>query len=175
MVLPSKTTLDVIDEIVKIAAVVVAGAWAYLNYVRGRTHRRRLEINLSGALSEHAGEEFFFGSCSAKNVGLSKAPLNEEGSGISLFALRMATRSDGSKRLVPEELVVLSLFAKHGWIEPGETISEPVAIPLPKGTLPLLGVRVDAMISNGKTTWNASQIFERAKPPQTKEGSDGKP
>jgi hypothetical protein len=113
MALPSKTTLDVIDEVVKIAAVVVAGAWAYLNYIRGRTHRRRLEINLSGALSEHAGEQFFFGSCSAKNVGLSKAPLNEEGTGISLFALRTATRPDGSKRLAAEELAVLSLLRLH--------------------------------------------------------------
>jgi hypothetical protein len=34
-------TLDVIDKLVKIAAVMIGALWAYLNYVRGRTFKKR--------------------------------------------------------------------------------------------------------------------------------------
>jgi len=163
MPLPSKPTLDFVDELVKTAAVCVAGAWTYLNYVRGRTHRRRLEIEISGSLTELDGVQRFFGDCKAKNIGLSKAPFNEEGTGISIFALRLAPRTDGGFRIVKEEVVVLPVFTKHGWIEPGETISEPITVILPPGEESLLGLRIEVMISNGKTTWNTSKVFERTK------------
>ena len=43
-----KPSLTAIDTVVKIAAVIVGGAWTYLNYVRGRTYSRRLELAVSG-------------------------------------------------------------------------------------------------------------------------------
>ena len=168
MPVPSKPTLDFVDEVVKTAAVCVAGAWTYLNYVRGRTHRRRLEIEITGSLSELDGVTRFFGDCKAKNIGLSKAPLREKGTGISVFALRLTPRADGTLRIVKEEVVVLPVFTKHGWIEPGETISDPITVIVPNGNQPLVGARIEVMISNGKITWNASKVFERTK--KEKEG-----
>jgi hypothetical protein len=161
MPIPSKPTLDFIDEVVKTAAVCVAGAWTYVNYARGRTHRRRLEIEITGSLSELDGVQKFFGDCIAKNIGLSKAPIAKEGTGISIFALRLATRPNGTLRIAKEEVVVLPVFTSHGWIEPGETISEPITVLLPNAEQPLLGARIEVMISNGTITWNASKVFER--------------
>lgn len=168
--LPSKPLLATIDEAVKVTAVLVGGAWTYLNYARGRTFRTRLEVDLSGSIG-HEGE-FFLGECLAKNVGLSKIPLQSKGTGVSVFAVRLATRADGSHRAWEEEVMVLPLYMKHGWIEPGETIGEPVLVAVPKSEMPLLGVRIAVMISNGTTTWNASKIVEYVKAKDGKQTKD---
>jgi hypothetical protein len=170
---PSKPVLDTIDEAVKVAAVLVGGGWTYLNYRRGRTFRTRLELDLKGSIGEQGGAQFFLGECQAKNVGLSKVPVKKIGTGVSVFALRLVPRKGGGHRVVEEEVDVRSLFAKHGWIEPGETISEPVLLALPPSATPLMGVRMAVMFSDGKTTWNASAVTDCTKPkPAAKEKHD---
>jgi hypothetical protein len=152
--------LDSIDEAVKVAAVVVGAAWTFLNYVRGRTFRSRLDIDLTGAISERGGVEFFVGSCAAKNVGLSKIPLQKVGTGASIYALRLAPRKSGGFRLVEQEIKVFQIFDRHGWVEPGEQIADPFAVTVPDAPGELVAVRVSVMISSGKTTWSASNITE---------------
>jgi len=172
--LPSKPVLDTIDEAVKVAAVVVGGIWTYLNYRRGRTFQTRLELDLTGSIGEQGGAQFFLGECQAKNVGLSKIPVKSLGTGVSVFAVRLMARVSGGHRVVEEEVVVLPLFAKHGWIEPGETISEPVLVALPPSATPIMGVRMAVMLSDGKTTWSASAVTDCTKPKSNaKEKHDG--
>jgi hypothetical protein len=156
---PSKAVLDTVDEVVKVTAVLVGGAWTYLNYARGRTFQTRLEIDLSGTIGNSDGAQFFVGECKAKNVGLSKIPLKNVGTGVMIYALRSVS-VPGGHRVAEEEVVVRDLFSMHGWIEPGETIADPIVIAIPPSSLPLLGVRMAVMISNGKTTWNASAITQ---------------
>ena len=64
-----KPSLTAIDTVVKIAAVIVGGAWTYLNYVRGRTYSRRLELAVSGAVTERDDVYFLTGSAGLKTSG----------------------------------------------------------------------------------------------------------
>jgi hypothetical protein len=160
LALPSKALLDTIDEAVKVAAVVVGAAWTFLNYVRGRTFRSRLDVDLTGSISERHKVQIFVGACTAKNVGLSKVPLQKVGTGASVYALRLTPRKSGGFRLVEQEIRVFQIFDRHGWVEPGEEIAEPFAVTVPDGAGELVAVRVQVMISSGKTTWSASNITE---------------
>ncbi len=154
------STFNVADELFKGLAIVVAGAWTYLNYVRGRTFRTRLEIELSGSIGERPGVFYFNGQCKAKNVGLSLIPIQQVGSGIVIYALWLVPAENGTFDTFTEEIVVLPIFTRHGWIEPGESISDTYITTLPPSRNQLLGVRTEVMIGNGKTVWNASQITE---------------
>lgn len=174
MLLPSKELLDTIDEAVKVAAVVVGAAWTFLNYVRGRTFRSRLDIDLTGTINERAGVEFFVGSCTAKNVGLSKVPLQKVGTGASVYAMRLAPSKSGGFRIVEQEVKVFQIFDRHGWVEPGEQITDPFAVTVPDAPGALVAVRVAVMISSGEITWSASNITELPKP-KDKEKADDQP
>src|ERR1700675_1127674 len=87
------TALDVVDKVIKILAVVIGGAWAYLNYVRGRTYKKRLETNVSGEWFENKGLSFLSGSAHLKNVGLSKFPIEQKGTAILVYDLQSSTTS----------------------------------------------------------------------------------
>jgi hypothetical protein len=156
-------SLTTADEVLKGLAVIVGGLWTYLNYVRGRTFSKRLEIELTGTVSERDEVYFFNGLCRAKNVGLSKIPLTQINSGLSVSAVRLAKAKDGWLYTEDEELIALPLFERHGWIEPGEAISEPIAVPVAKSSKHLLGVRTQVMINNGKTIWSASSVTDITK------------
>ena len=64
-----KTLVDILGTIVTAIAVVVAGVWAYFNFVKGRTYRPRLEISLSGKWHAGSGTNWFHLVISVKNMG----------------------------------------------------------------------------------------------------------
>ena len=148
------------DDVLKSVAVIVGGAWTYLNYVRGRTFRKRLEVEITGSIFQDEGLSFFSGRCHLKNVGLAQTKIIEVGTGVSIYALRLVELEDGTRKTSKEEIVVLPLFEKHGWVEPGESISDPFVAVLPERKGRLLGVRTVVMISNGKIVWQAAQFTE---------------
>src|ERR1700683_1384896 len=80
--------LDVIDKVTKIAALLIGGGWVYLNYRRGRTFEKRLELKISGKEIEGKGEPLLSGSAQIKNVGLSKFPIQQKGTAILVFDLK---------------------------------------------------------------------------------------
>jgi hypothetical protein len=153
-----KPSLTALDTVVKIAAVIVGGAWTYLNYVRGRTYSRRLELAVSGAVTERDDVYFFNGECRAKNVGLSKISIGHFQTNVLVSAIRLARAKDGWLYTDSEDLIALPLFERHGWIEPGETISEPVSAPVGKGAQMLLGIRTEVIVNDGKSIWSTSNI-----------------
>ena len=168
----AKLSLDTVDTALKCLAVIVGGLWTYLNYVRGRTFRKRLELTPSGTITDQGGTLFFSGQCLAKNVGLSKIPVQQRGTGFTLYALRLVPNAGRQPHIVEDLVTALPLFERHGWIEPGEAIADPFFTLLPAFTAAqgtLLGVRVVILISNGKTVWSASQLiqFQKPKPPKT--------
>jgi hypothetical protein len=72
-----RLTLDAIDKSVKVVAVILGGIWTYLNYIRGRTFKRRLEPRISGevCMVSSTSTPMISGSVQAKNVGLSKVDI----------------------------------------------------------------------------------------------------
>ena len=159
------------DDVLKSLAVIVGGAWTYLNYVRGRTFRKRLEVEITGSIFQDEGLSFFSGRCHLKNVGLAQTKIVEVGTGVSIYTLRLVETASGRKTS-KEEIVVLPLFEKHGWVEPGESISDPFVAVLPERKGRLLGVRTVVMISNGKIVWQAAQFTEAPFPSETRKSDE---
>lgn len=157
-----------LDDALKATALVVGAAWTYLNYVRGRTFRKRLDIEITGKILEYPDVLVFSGMCHLKNIGLAKTAFDQVGTGVSINALYQAATSGDSPFPRVEEVVVLPLFEKHDWVEPGETICDPFVAILPKQEDRLIGVRTNVMVSNGKITWQAAQITEAPLPKEKK-------
>jgi hypothetical protein len=156
------------DAFLKVLALTVGAAWTYLNYVRGRTFRKRLDIKISGTILQYPDVCVFSGACHLKNIGLSQTNINQFGTGVTISALHYVEGRGENPFPKQHEVLVLPLFEKHGWVEPGETISDPFIAVLPNRPGRLLGVRTAVMISNGKITWQAANITE-AELPKEKE------
>jgi hypothetical protein len=169
----SRITLDAIDKMVKIVAVILGGIWTYLNYVRGRTFERRLEPKISGKISPGVGVGTWMvsGMVQAKNVGLSKVDIEASGTAIVIEDMVLGTSKKGVPKIVEVDILggVLDVFKRHRWIEPGETIEESFAAPLPVRN-DRTGVRLWLrIVSRHKIfkniEWNADSIAEVPQPP----------
>ncbi|MGA8687479.1 MAG: hypothetical protein WB623_23975 [Candidatus Sulfotelmatobacter sp.] len=168
-----KITLDVIDKVVKIIAVILGGIWTYLNYVRGRTFKRRLEPKILGKISRGVRVDTWMvsGIAQAKNVGLSKVDIEASGTAIVIDDMILGTSKKGVPKMVEVDILggVLGVFERHGWIEPGETIEESFAAPLPvRNDRAAVRLRL-RIVSRHRIfkniEWNADAIAELRKPP----------
>jgi hypothetical protein len=152
--------LDIIDKLVKIAAVIVGAIWAYLNYVRGRTFKKRLELKICGKTVCRSATLLLSGSAELKNVGLSKVAIEQRGTAILIYDLKAATLPEKEPiNAVEERTLVLSVFENHGWIEPGETIQQSFLLQLPE-IQERIGIKLELRIVAAHIEWNANSIIE---------------
>lgn len=124
--------LDFADKAIKALAVIVAGIWTYINFIRSRTFMKKLEPSVSGKIFEKNGKHYILISKRLKNVGQAKYPIRQKGTALEADTLS----PDGRTRLS-----VTKAFEDHAWIEPGEQIDEPVvlSIPDPASFIAILG------------------------------------
>lgn len=152
-------TLDVVDKVTKILAVFIGGVWAYLNYIRGRTFKRRLEPNVSGKTITKGKVSFLSGLAQVKNVGLSRVGINQRGTAITIAVLVLEETEASPPRLSEKETEVRPVFKSHGWIEPGEQIQESFFTLVPEGSRSVaLHVRL-RIVSDG-IEWNGDSTIE---------------
>jgi len=62
----AKFWLEVADAIVKFIALLVGAAWALMNYLRGRTYKRKLELGITGKLFRRNGKLYLSILCRLK-------------------------------------------------------------------------------------------------------------
>lgn len=153
----SPAILDVIDKVTKIAALLVGGAWTYLNYLRGRTFKKRLELRISGKEIQNGDARFLSGTALIKNVGLSKFPIEQRGTGILLSSLKAPAPSQYAALMLEEEIGASEVFTDHAWIEPGETISEDFLVRLPADD-ERVATKLDLRVVAAGIEWNAKCI-----------------
>jgi hypothetical protein len=158
------TVLDFVDKAVKVAAVLIAGAWGYLNYRRGRTFKRRLEPRISGKILHSNGAWLLSGVAQLKNVGLSVVTIEQKGTAIVVDDFLVVTDASGATRVKEERVAVLEVFKAHGWIEPGEPIEESFLIPLPNRPN-RVAAHLRLRIVSSKTEWNNDSVAEMVPPP----------
>jgi len=150
--------LDIIDKATKIIALLIGAGWAYLNYLRGRTFKRRLEPSVTGKTIRSKGLLLLSGVAQVKNVGLSKVVIQQRGTAIEILALVKQTR-ESDTALGTEDVDVLSVFKVHGWIEPGEVIEESFLVPV--GEHPeILAFRLRLRIVSEGIEWNCDSLVE---------------
>jgi hypothetical protein len=78
------TLLNNIEELAKIAAIGVGGAWVYFNAIRGRTFIPRLQTEVSGKILRQRGTQYLLVNMQVKNIGSSIAWIKEEGSTLTI-------------------------------------------------------------------------------------------
>src|SRR5450759_3744275 len=160
------TAFDVIDKVVKILAVIIGAAWAYLNYLRGRTFKHRLEPEISGKIFQFRDSWLISGIASVKNLGLSEVTIEQHGTAVIIDDLILQTSQGHSLKIETAEIAggVLKIFEPHGWIEPGEPIEESFLFALPPQT-DRVAVRLGLRIVSADIEWNADSIVELPQPP----------
>jgi hypothetical protein len=150
--------LDIIDKVIKILALLIGAGWAYLNYRRGRTFKRRLEPTITGKTIRSQGILLLSGVAQVKNVGLSKVAVQQRGTAIEILAI--LRRPEGKKLgLDTADVDVCSVFEAHGWIEPGETIEESFLVSVPERP-DILAFRLRLRIVSGGIEWNCDSVVE---------------
>lgn len=141
--------LDVADKGIKALALIVGAVWTYINVIRSRTYKRKLELSISGRIFNKNGAYYLFASCQLKNVGQSKYTIQQRGTYLGAFTI--------SDKGVEKRVLALEIFKDHGWIEPGEQICEPQIAPIPDPrTFVVLKLQL-RVVSDG-VEWNASCI-----------------
>jgi hypothetical protein len=145
-----KEWAEVLESTLKSLGILAAGAWAYFNYFRGRTYRPRLELNACGQLLRRATERYVLVNLSITNCGLSQVPLEQVGTGLRVLAHRRTSAS-----FEVEHLETSSVFTKHEWIEPGESIEDETLVHIPPGEW--LAIRLEFnLVSRGKS-WETTK------------------
>jgi hypothetical protein len=150
--------LALTESITKILAILMAGAWAYYHYFRGRTYRPRLEPTVTGVVANDGSSDYLIVTLQVKNVGLSRVGIIQKGSGLRISTCTaplqplsdVAWKSGG----------VFSVFLDHGWIEPGEPIQEKYLFALPQNHL---AVHLQFRLLGSKFVWNAHDILLSSK------------
>jgi hypothetical protein len=155
--------LDIVDKVTKVLALVIGGAWAYLNYRRGRTFKKRLELKVTGKTAQEGKILFLSGTAQIKNVGLSKFPIEQRGTAILIFDLTPAASVTQPADFIEKRAGVRSVFKEHGWIEPGETIEESFLLQLPENE-ERVAMKLDLRVVAAHIEWNANCIVEQDKP-----------
>jgi hypothetical protein len=128
-----------IGSIVTAGAVVVGGFVAYYKFVRGRTYRPRLAVDLAGQWRRLGQSDVLHVRVRVTNIGASMVALNQYGSGLQVsfpaateyneFTWERVRLSSGAPHVDDPERV-FEVLLEHKWIEPSETVSDDLLLDL---------------------------------------------
>lgn len=76
---------DALQKAAATVAIVVGGLWAYFRFVSGRTLKRRLECEISADAVRRGGKARMIVTARAANVGLAKARVDPEDTGLRVL------------------------------------------------------------------------------------------
>jgi len=150
----------------KIAVGIAAASWTILNYLRGRTFRRRLELKVSGEIFEKTGIHFLSVVTTAKNVGLSKVRVFQKGTWVRLVRLRSKQKSSALQ--LPEEIFLgtAPIFKRHDWIEPGEEVNDILFVQLPERIPEDVAISLSLRVKSTEWRWVTEADLEKAESPE---------
>jgi hypothetical protein len=119
---------------VKDFAVVIAGTWAYLKFIKGRVYHTRLEPSVDGKVFQHDLHEYVSVVARLNNVGASKVDLRQEGTALEVSCADLYPESFDHKFVRWTRIATAPVFKRHRWIEASETIEEAALFRLPSET-----------------------------------------
>jgi hypothetical protein len=121
-------------DIATIIAIAVGGLWAYFNYFRKRTYKRRVECSLNVSFTRIQSQSLMVIAAQAKNVGLSRVKISQSGTALFVYMMdqeQLAATFPVSFNWNSHD-AAFEVFTDHGWIEPGELINQPLSVKLPE-------------------------------------------
>jgi hypothetical protein len=88
-----KTVIDIIDSVVTGATLIIDGIWAYFKFIKGRTFRPRLEVNMFGQWRTVGQKQLLHARIRVKNIGSSNVKLRQQ-----VLASELVSSAQGSHR-----------------------------------------------------------------------------
>lgn len=160
------TTTDWIaagTSIIQAAAILLAGGWAYLKFVRGRTFAQRAELDIDGELLSIEDRRAIRAQITLCNTGSSRIPLRAT---VVYISAVNADDWNGTDKVTWTALRADPVFTEHTTIEAREKLSDQVLIPLPDGTgAEILAYRIELRIydrrrhkGKGATRWSSEAV-----------------
>lgn len=169
-------TIDSSQKIITALGIIIGGLWAYIKFFRGRTFRPRLELTNVGKVIRTGPIECLLVKVQLKNVGLSIVKLSLDLTYVEIYLFDTETAEPEQElcRVPWDRPLPYEVFQDHGWIEPGETITDELLFQLPQSGQ--ITCRVDLIVSSrGRSwlffkseglRWNSKSVVER-KPIET--------
>ena len=117
-----KNIVDIVSGIVTVLAVIVGGVWAYFRFVKERTYRPRLGVNMTGTWVAVADRYLLIAEITVMNIGQSVINLRQRGTGLRVSKLTSLPTTVGPVQWEP--IKVYEIYKDHEWIEPSETVSD---------------------------------------------------
>jgi hypothetical protein len=106
--------LDVIDKLVKLAAVCLGGIWTYWNYRKSRTYARKLDLQVMGNV-QIIQNIYIDIIATLKNAGASRHFISSSDSYCTVSAIL--------NDLSELPIYISNIEAPNGMLEPGESIN----------------------------------------------------
>jgi hypothetical protein len=150
------TAFGIAQKGLTIIGIIVGAIWAYFHYFRGRTYKPRLETSVSGKLLKQNETLLLVANIRIRNVGLSKIDIKQKGSGMRIIGLEKKENVKTIEKYEGVRLKTVSIFNKHSWIEPGETIEDVHTLILPDNEY--FGLKLDVRLITKKITWRFSSV-----------------
>jgi hypothetical protein len=118
---------SLIDGVLKISqafALFVGGFWVYWNYIRGRTHTPRLQLDLKAEFLRKESRNYLLATVAVKNPGLGLVRITQQGS--VLLVSRYSSFDDPPNLLEPDwqHDGAFDVLVGVVSIEPGVTFTE---------------------------------------------------
>jgi hypothetical protein len=156
-------TSELISNLAMVAALIIGGIWTYYLFIKGRVLKPRLEPKVYGEIVTINTKKYLRASAELKNVGSSEVKFTKQALNLVPFAERahpVVSLEDATHyKLIAtdwEALLPLGVFARHAWIEPGETIRDEALLEILIDET--IAYRIDFVIFAGGITWRATSI-----------------
>jgi hypothetical protein len=150
------TAADIIGKVVQAVGIGVGGWWVYRNYVRGRTHVPRLQLELDASVKQKDGRFYLLAMLAVKNPGLSNVQVTQRGSALLISRMRVFTEVQEVIDSQWDPQGSFDVLTGHSSIEPGLTITEQRIIPLPDRQSDILALRL-RLVAHGRS-WSTTKI-----------------
>lgn len=134
-------------DIAQVLAIGIGGTWAYIKYIRGRTFKLRGELNVNGTILAASSGRAIHARVDFQNTGLTRI-IFESPSKKMLFAYELRSSGwepdaqlnvDWGEEAIEDLSTMRSpALRDHDWVEPGETVSDEILLPVGnEGPIPL--------------------------------------
>ncbi len=149
--------VDVANKIIASLGLIFAGIFAYYKFVKGRIYKFRLEPNVSGEVVQKDGNKYLIATIYLKNIGISRIPIQNEGSALSLYFAEAGLDSIDDPYIMEwNESIPVAIFEDVEQLESEESIGKKYLISLPAQVPP--AIKMELRIVARGYEWTATAI-----------------
>jgi hypothetical protein len=142
--------LDVLDKLIKLAAVLIGAFWTWWNYRKSRTYEQKLELKVTSTVFI---KTHLYGDVRliVKNISATKHTVQQNGTFCELLIVR--------EDLSEESAALFRVFANRRSIEPDETIDDTFCWCVTQSLNRILWVKLKLRIVTDGVEWWTTRLI----------------